>query len=129
MTYEESYTQSLKNINNLKNLVVPLETHEVFFDFSSKTEFKIIFFNRFEPTDIMSDLILSKFRAELPIGLIQINDLDHEIFAYEDSLTRYKYNYTTQELIISDQKKGFKNQSSAELIVEMNKLLLRLKNM
>lgn len=123
-----TYKQSLENIEKLKNLVVPLDTHQVFFDFFDKSEFKIMFFKRIESTNIISELMTTKFRAKLPIARIQINS-DHEMFYYEDDLIRYEYNLTTQEVIMNDQKKGFKNRSSAELVIEMNKLLFKLKNM
>lgn len=125
MTYE----QSLKNIEALKSLILPLETHQVFFDFLNCSEFEMIFFKRNESKDIISDLMTSKFRAELPLARILFDKSDFEIFYYEDNMIRYELNLTTQELLLHNSKEKFRNYSPAELIIEMNKLLLKLKNM
>lgn len=118
MTYEQS----------LKNMVYPLELHHVFFNFSSNSDFKIIFYSSHESKNI-SELIKTKFRTKLPFGRIQTTPLGHEVLYYEDPLFRYKYDLTTQDVLINDQKKGVKNSVTAELSLEMNKLLFKLKNM
>ncbi len=124
-----TYKQRLKNIEVLKNLVLPTETHEVFFDFSDSSEFTMILFKTSVSKDIISDLISIKFRAKLPLAGILFDKLDHEILYYEDYTLRYQYDLTTHEILMHDSKEHFRNFSSAELAIEMNKLLLKLKNM
>lgn len=124
MTYEQSF----RNIEKLKNWVIPLDAHRVFFDFSNNSDFKIIFYKKTEPEKIR-DLISTKFRSKLPSANIVFNELDHEIFHYEDKNIRYEYNLTTQEILMHDSKEPFRNYSPAQLAIEMNKLLLKLKNM
>ncbi len=124
-----TYKQRLKNIEVLKNLVLPTETHEVFFDFSDSSEFTMILFKTSESKDIISDLMTTKFRLKLPLARIQYGPLEHEFFYYEDCSIRYEYNLTTHEILMHDSKEPFRNFSSAELTIEMNKLLLKLKNM
>lgn len=125
MTYE----QSLRNIEKLKDLVIPLGTHHVFFDFSNNFEFILILFEYLKSKNIVSELMTTKFRSKLPLGGIIFNKLDHEIFYYEDKNIRYEYDMTTQEILMHDSKEPFRNYSPAQLVIEINKLLLKLKNM
>ena len=124
-----AHEQSLKNIETLKNLVLPMETHQVFFDFSNSSEFKMTFFNRIESENIISEIMTTKFRSKLPLARIVLNKLNHEMLYYEDKFIRYEFNLTTQEIFMHDSKEAFRSYSSAELVIEMNKLLLKLKNM
>ena len=124
MTYE----QSLENVEILKNLALPLDAYHIFFDFENNTEFKMLFFDGSESKDYISDLMRSKFKNKLPIARIQIH-LDHEMFYYEDCHIRYNFDFTTQEVTMNDSKISFRNSSPAEIAIEMNKLLLKLKNM
>lgn len=124
-----AYEQSLENIEVLKNLILPMQTHQVFFDFSNNSEFEMKFFNRIESANIIGKLMTTKFRSKLPLARIQYGPLEHEFFYYEDCNIRYEYNLTTQEILMHDSKEPFKKKSSAELVIEMNKLLIKLKNM
>lgn len=124
-----AYEQSLENIEVLKNLILPTENHQVFFDFFNDNEFKMIFFNRFELENIIGDLMTTKFRSKLPLARIIFNELDHEILYYEDTFLRYKYDLTARKILTHDSKETFRNHSPAELAAEMKKLLFRLKNM
>ena len=123
------YAKSLENIEKIKNLILPLDAHQIFFDFSNNSEFKVLFFDNLDSENILEELIRTKFQAELPLARIQYANLDFVFLSYEDPLTRYMYNLTTHQTIINDIKTGFKNQSTAQLVIEMNKLLLKLKNM
>lgn len=125
MTYEQSF----RNIEKLKDLVVPLDTHQIFFNFSNSSEFKMLFFKHSESKEVISELMTSKFRSELPLARIIFNKFDHEVLYYEDKFLRYKLNLTTQEILMHDSKEPFRNYSPAQLAIEMNKLLLKLKNM
>ena len=106
-----------------------MQTHQVFFDFSNNSEFEMKFFNRIESANIIGKLMTTKFRSKLPLARIQYGPLEHEFFYYEDCNIRYEYNLTTQEILMHDSKEPFKKKSSAELVIEMNKLLIKLKNM
>lgn len=123
------YTQSLENIEKIKNLILPLDAHQIFFDFPNNSEFKILFFDNLDSENILEELIRTKFRARLPLAYIYYTNLDFVILDYEDPLTRFTYNFTTYETLVHDIKVGFKNKSSAQLAIEMQKLLLKLKNM
>ena len=124
-----AYEQSLENIEVLKNLILPVFTHQVFFNFANSSDFEMKFFNRIESDNIIGDIMTTKFRLKLPLARIQYGPLEHEFFYYEDCNIRYEYNLTTQEILMHDSKESFRNYSAAELTIEMNKLLLKLKNM
>lgn len=115
-----SYQQSLKNIEILKNLILPLDGHQIFFDFSNETEFKVLPLKNSESEQI-TDLIRDKFRSELPQAKIYTNKLDHVILHYEDSLISYKFNFTSESVVINDQKIGFRKKSTVEHTIEINK--------
>lgn len=122
------YQQSLKNIESLKNLVLPLEAHQVFFDFSNDTNFKMVLLTTSESKKL-SELVRRKYISKIPTCFIFIDNQEHEIFYYEDKFIRYSFNLTINQILMHDCKQFFKNQTSAELANQINKLILRLKNM
>ena len=125
-----TYVESLQNIAKLTNLVVPIDLSDnVVFNFSSVSEFKILFYDHSEFRNIITNLIQTGYRSGLPVANIVHDEAEQEILYYEDKIVRYSFNLTTQEILIHDHKIGLRSPSSAELALEMNKLLFKLKNL
>ncbi|MEK6628900.1 MAG: hypothetical protein AABY53_09760 [Bdellovibrionota bacterium] len=124
MTYE----QSLKNIETLKSLVMPLDAHQIFFDFGNFTEFKIILLKNSESEDI-DDIVRDKFRSKLPLAKILITKAGYEILYYQDAFISYRFDFATNETLMHDSKESFRKKSATELALAIDKLLAKLKNM
>lgn len=123
-----TYQQSLKNIETLKNLILPLEGHQVFFDFSNQTDFKMLFFKNSE-SDEISKLFKIKYGSKMPAAHIMIDPQGFESFYYGDSFIQYEYNLTADKIEMHDSKEPFRNSTPAEIAIQFHKLLLKLKNM
>lgn len=125
-----TYAQSLQNIAKLTNLVVPIDTStNIVFNFINISEFKIIFYDNSEFRNIITNLIQTSYRSGLPVANIVHDETEQEILYYEDNIVRYSFNLTSEEILIHDHKIGLRPPSTAELALEMNKLLFKLKNM
>lgn len=123
MTYE----QSLKNIEVLKNLVWPLGSAYIFFDFHTETEFKVIFFNK-KAVPKLGARWAAKWRAKLPIAYIHKNQLDQEILHYADEAITYEYNLSMQNILLS-YVLGQLSPCRTQIKLEIAALVQKLKNM
>lgn len=123
MTYE----QSLKNIELLKNHATPFNCEYLYYDFSSQTDFKLIFMTKNESGDFV-DIIRIKFNANLPFAYICITEDSHEVLYYEDEFIHYEFDLTTQTALSNDYKKT-SNRCPAQMKLDMARLLIMLKNM
>lgn len=123
MTYE----QSLKNINILKNLVWPWDIEYIFFDFKTEANFEIIFFDK-ESSCKIEDYLPVKWNAKLPLGHIHENEYGQEILLYVDNLVTYKYNLTTDNIIMLYISGQFRS-CPVQMKLEMAALARKLENM
>jgi len=123
MTYEHN----LKNIEVLKNLIRPWEVDYIFFDYNTGTEFEIIFFDK-ENSEKIDLLLPVKHNARLPFAHIHENKYGQDILYYKDYSFTYKYNLTTDHIIMSSISGQFKS-CPAQMKLEMAALARKLKNM
>lgn len=122
MTYE----QSLKNIEVLKNYILPFGCDYIYFNFINHSDFEVIFLDENELNKI-EDFIIAKFRAKQPFTHIRVKPDGQEVLYYEDAIIRYEYSLTTHEILKNDYK-NFKKRSVSQLKLDMAKLLFKLKN-
>lgn len=123
MTYE----QSLKNIEALKSLVWPWNVDYIFFDFKTKSEFKIIFLDK-DRSHKIEECLPIKWRAKLPLGHIHENKYGQDMLYYVDEVVTYEYNLTTNNIKMSYICGPFKS-CPAQIKLEIGALARKLKNM
>ena len=93
-----NYQQSLKNFNELKNLIRPWAECQIFFFFDSETEYGVEIFE----VDLNSEQekIIDLYRyAEFPYGYIDHEKGGHEVFYYNDENVSIKYDLFADDCI------------------------------
>lgn len=115
--------QTEKNIELLKNFIMPFDCELIFFDFSSASEFTIKFYDYIN-WDEMGDIRLSKMQQGLPYARIAIED-NIEVLLYMDEEVTLNFNLIKNEVIRfkQDQKINFEKvrQELAELFWNLKK--------
>ncbi len=120
MTYE----QSLQNIENIKNFVLPYGNQVVVFDFQSADSFQIIFYSNY--TDQLND----KLRADAlnrnrPHAFIENDKNDLPILSYIDKNLIVNFNIMLSETIDFHKREPI---DKAQLQIELMSLVRHLKN-
>ncbi len=92
------YQQSLKNFNELKNLMRPWAECQIFFFFESETEYHVEIYE--VDLNLEQQKIIDSYRCrELPYGYIDHERDGHEVFYYNDENISIKYDLFTDDCI------------------------------
>lgn len=94
---------SLKNIEKLKDFIMPFECQHIYFDFNSDTEFTTKFYDDDSTEFVCSIMKLSQKRLRPYARILIRNYL--EIFYYYDSNIYYEFDLTNNKLIASAELK------------------------
>ncbi len=92
------YQQSLKNFNELKNLMRPWAECQIFFFFESEIEYGYEIYE----SDLNSEqlIIIDSYRfGKLPYGYIDHEKNGHEVFYYNDENVTIKYDLFADDCI------------------------------
>ncbi|MEK6629060.1 MAG: hypothetical protein AABY53_10580 [Bdellovibrionota bacterium] len=122
-----NYEQNLKNIEILKDLIWPLDTDYIFFNFKTESEFEIIFFDK-KNLDKIEVFLPIKFKAKLPIAHIHENKQGQQLLYYAVNTFIYEYNLTTNNITMSYIRGQFRS-CPAQMELEMAALIRKLENM
>ncbi len=93
------YEASLKNIERLKNFIMPYDCQCIYFNFTSETEFSIQFFDNVS-NNFMDSLTYESFAKKLPYVRI-LTKGTQEIFYYSDDNIHYKYDLIQNKVLDS----------------------------
>ncbi len=93
------YLQSLKNITTAQELIRPIASASIFFEFSDFESFKILFVDNI---DDLPELRQKKYQQNLPLAVMYLNDCGEEILFYHDTSISLKYNLTFEHIIQFD---------------------------
>lgn len=124
-----TYQQSLENIKTLINFIRIYDKDSIFFDFSSESEFKIIFYDRETEFEKIRNLGAEKLANNLAAARIAIDENGHENFLYGDSNIDYECNLTTSEVINDETTDDYIQQCPAQIKLQVAQLLAKLKQM
>lgn len=127
-----TYRQSLETIEKLKKIVWPY-TNEwtIFFKFKNKTEFEIIFLDSSKKSDDIIKEYLRTLPEEVPFAHMSTSEpfaFDMPSLCYMDAHIMYEANIMTGDIRILDFMEP-SNQCSAQIKLDMLKLVRKLKNM
>ncbi len=120
MTYE----QSLQNIENIKNFVLPYGHQVAVFDFQSANSFRVVFYENY--TDQINDpLMAAALTRGCAFAHIENDKNDQSILSYIDDHQILLFNLTTNETIDFYRKRLVDKE---KLKKEFEALLRHLKN-
>lgn len=120
MTYE----QSLQNIENIKNFVLPDGHHVAVFDFQSADSFQVVFYENY--TDQIDDsLRVAALTRGCAFAFIENDKNDQSILSYIDKHQILLFNLTMNETIDFHRRRAIDKEN---LKKEFEALLNHLKN-
>ena len=120
MTYE----QSLQNIENIKNFILPYGDCIIFFDFKIANSFEIVFFTK--STYLENDkLRADALNRNCPHALIKNDKNDLPVLSYIDNNITLNFNIGLNETVQFHSKKTVDNN---KLKNELMSLIKQLKN-
>lgn len=93
MTREQSYL----NLQKLLNFIRPYNCEHIFFDFTSETEFRLVFYTQAD-WGIISEHMRDKDLTGLPYGRMRISKNEPDELYYFDKTADWDYNLTANSL-------------------------------
>lgn len=94
MTYE----QSLQNIENIKNFVLPYGNQVVVFDFQNVNSFQVVFYSNY--TDQLNDTLRADaLNRNCAYARIKNSEYDFPVLAYIDNNLMITYNLELNEIV------------------------------
>lgn len=119
-----SYEQSLKNIENIKNFVLPYGRQVAVFDFQVDGSFQVVFYENY--TDQIDDsLRVAALTIDCAYAFIENDKNDQSILSYIDKYQILLFNLTMNETIDFHRRRTIDKEN---LKKEFEALLLHLKN-
>ncbi len=91
------YQQSLKNFNELKNLMRPWAECKIFFFFTSESEYEVEIYD-IEYTEKQKNKIDENLIKPTPYGYLRLDKNGHEILYYHDANVTIRYDLFTEDL-------------------------------
>jgi hypothetical protein len=117
-----TYQQSLKLCHELLNFVSPYKCEMIIFDFSSHTDFKLMYLDDVD-YDLTRRLCIEKDRLNLPCATISFSpELGEATLGYADPKTQLEFCVSNRELIDFYCEEGQRSPNSVELRLEMARL-------